>query len=685
MDRQELLKQFQKAKPKKTVIVGFDGKEVLLPIDTNEEDAIQKYIETGESLGRYDSIEEAQAARDQMTHGGAAMTDAERARLQRMSPRPNARQQMLQEYQQRKQEPGMMVEHAPYTEQEAEPYTAYDEETAAREFGPAEYADGGIPGMEQQSFLPDYVTDPSLTYDEKEEKKVPEINPIEKDIQKDMTKGLVAAQETPELDIKQRMQQAIADYDTAKKQAEETGNKSILFQAMADVNEAFKVYNQRMAYAGAQRGGIALDTPQFQEKKIDVAGKMMAKAESRVARAAKQLKELKAEQEKKAFTLSPGQQRFEQDPITGEVKTVASVDPKETATSNKIIDTVDAEDKPIQQLIDPQGNVIKEFKSQIKADKIIKPQLIDTVNSKGEPVQQLVDIEGKVIKEFPSYFKPNQITTKLVDTVDKDNKPVKQLIDAQGNVIKSFPKVITTKEGENPDLENPDSKISKDYRDFFEKTMGIKLQGNETYNQLKSFGKELAVTSRQKENLKRADQRIELANEQFALAKKKYSRLSDTQVKTMAGLDSTLKLLDTVETQSKGVTTGRWKRLRESIKPWTPFKEDLEFYELQQTSGINLFEYIKNTSGVQYSVQELAKMEANIPNVGDPEKVFAVKLANLKKLIEEKRTLTLDNYAAQDKKQIGKTPSVGPYGATAVKDGKNYRWNSIKNKYQLEK
>jgi hypothetical protein len=158
-------------------------------------------------------------------------------------------------------------------------------------------------------------------------------------------------------------------------------------------------------------------------------------------------------------------------------------------------------------------------------------------------------------------------------------------------------------------------------------------------------GERLAVS---KANL---DQR----ERKFEHTKKEKDELSDVQTKAITGLDSTDNMLDMIDEMksTQNIKTSRGKELLESITPWIPGDfEDEDFAGLQALTGNNLFEYIKNTSGVQYSVQELAKMKANIPNVGDSDKVFNRKLKVLKDIIKTKKETLLEGYEKQ-----GKDPS----------------------------
>lgn len=137
-------------------------------------------------------------------------------------------------------------------------------------------------------------------------------------------------------------------------------------------------------------------------------------------------------------------------------------------------------------------------------------------------------------------------------------------------------------------------------------------------------------------------------------SQKKEGKLSDKQTKEVEGLDNVLSSLNEVEVAKQGVNTGRYASAFQSGKDIIPGVEsDQNFVALRQMSGTQLFDYVKEQSGVSYSVKELQELKNNMPSVEDDDNTFKTKLTTVRKIIERKRQNKLNALEAQGKDVSG--------------------------------
>lgn len=137
---------------------------------------------------------------------------------------------------------------------------------------------------------------------------------------------------------------------------------------------------------------------------------------------------------------------------------------------------------------------------------------------------------------------------------------------------------------------------------------------------------------------------------QIERQERKEAKLSDKQTTELEGISNVLKSLDEVETAKAGVNTGRYVSAIQSGKEALPFSEaDQDFVKLRQLSGTQLFDYVKNQSGVSYSVKELEQLKNNMPNVEDDDNTFMTKLKTVRGIVERKQKEKLSAFEKQGK------------------------------------
>ena len=165
---------------------------------------------------------------------------------------------------------------------------------------------------------------------------------------------------------------------------------------------------------------------------------------------------------------------------------------------------------------------------------------------------------------------------------------------------------------------------------------------------------------------------------QIERQERKEAKLSDKQTTELEGINNVLKSLNEVETAKAGVNTGRYSSAFQSGKEALPFSEaDQDFVKLRQLSGTQLFDYVKNQSGVSYSVKELEQLKNNMPNVEDDDNTFMTKLKTVRGIVERKQKEKLSAFEKQGKnvsdfkqEQPAKKAAAGD---TVTVKGKKYR------------
>lgn len=158
----------------------------------------------------------------------------------------------------------------------------------------------------------------------------------------------------------------------------------------------------------------------------------------------------------------------------------------------------------------------------------------------------------------------------------------------------------------------------------------------------------------------------------------KATKLSDKQTKEIEGLDNVLSSLNEVENAKTGVNTGRYAAAGQKAVDLIPGMEaDQNFVALRQMSGTQLFDYVKEQSGVSYSVKELEELKNNMPNVEDDDKTFITKLNTVRKIVERKKQNKLGAFEKQGKnvKEFKQEPSAkkAAAGDIVTVKGKKYR------------
>jgi hypothetical protein len=161
-------------------------------------------------------------------------------------------------------------------------------------------------------------------------------------------------------------------------------------------------------------------------------------------------------------------------------------------------------------------------------------------------------------------------------------------------------------------------------------------------------------------------------------SEKKEAKLSDKQTAELEGLGNVMRSLDEVQTAKQGVNTGRYASAYQSGKEALPFAEaDQDFVKLRQLSGTQLFDYVKNQSGVSYSVKELEQLKSNMPNVDDDDNTFLTKLNTVRDIVKRKQEEKVKAFQGQGKNVSGfeKQASVkkAAAGDIVTVKGKRYR------------
>lgn len=165
---------------------------------------------------------------------------------------------------------------------------------------------------------------------------------------------------------------------------------------------------------------------------------------------------------------------------------------------------------------------------------------------------------------------------------------------------------------------------------------------------------------------------------QIERQERKEAKLSDKQAKEVEGLDNVLSSLKEVESAKTGVNTGRYAAAGQKAIDLVPGMEaDQNFVALRQMSGTQLFDYVKEQSGVSYSVKELEELKNNMPNVEDDDKTFITKLNTVRKIVERKKQTKLSTFEKQGKdvkefkqEQPAKKAAAGD---TVTVKGKKYK------------
>jgi hypothetical protein len=130
---------------------------------------------------------------------------------------------------------------------------------------------------------------------------------------------------------------------------------------------------------------------------------------------------------------------------------------------------------------------------------------------------------------------------------------------------------------------------------------------------------------RQKESLVRADQRIQLAHDKFAIDLQKENQLTGAQQTKLAELDTTIlsggKLQEAFGNVETGPVIGRYNSMLEYFDSATPEATKLKAH----ATNLRLF-YQRAMSGLQVNEKEMEMIANVIPDQNDAPTVFAAKL-----------------------------------------------------------
>ena len=194
---------------------------------------------------------------------------------------------------------------------------------------------------------------------------------------------------------------------------------------------------------------------------------------------------------------------------------------------------------------------------------------------------------------------------------------------------------------------------------------------------------------------------LDLARDRFGFSKEEAAQLSEKQTEAIGAFSKTLDSIDRIRALKKDVVTGpisaRIQALGELVdaapKKFTQLKSEVKSMGNQ---------YIKAITGAQMSEAEADRLMAVVPVDTDADEVFVTKLATFEKIVERNRDAVLNAIRtgqplrrstvdamleAVDKYEsavTSKPKKKSPYGDEVTKNGKKYKWNATKGKYQLK-
>lgn len=212
--------------------------------------------------------------------------------------------------------------------------------------------------------------------------------------------------------------------------------------------------------------------------------------------------------------------------------------------------------------------------------------------------------------------------------------------------------------------------------------------GNKIYQQDENGDLQIVAEDQDKESREKMD--AQRRKDALDYSKEKGDRPSDKQVETIGGIQNSLNMLDRIGGFKKGVNTGPYASKMQQAKPYLPgMEKDPGFVDLEQTTGLNLFDYIKQQSGTAFSDKEYSNLQKNMPNVEDDDATFNRKLANIKQILQQKQQNTtktiekqgknVDAFKNKEEKQIekkqysksqDKTKIIYKDGSEEILDGK---------------
>lgn len=178
--------------------------------------------------------------------------------------------------------------------------------------------------------------------------------------------------------------------------------------------------------------------------------------------------------------------------------------------------------------------------------------------------------------------------------------------------------------------------------------------------------------------------------EQFEHRRKEKDEISDKQTEQLIALEDGRTLGNRMKELLPKIKDdlGYYASMAAQSKRYIPYTDrDPDFVEMQQIVGTELADYIKTISGAAVSEQEALRLRKNIPTMDDTPTEFKRKLTTFMSLLDDYTANKISGFKKQ-----GKDPSAfenqtqpAPYGETVNRNGKTYRWNASKGKYQLAK
>lgn len=156
---------------------------------------------------------------------------------------------------------------------------------------------------------------------------------------------------------------------------------------------------------------------------------------------------------------------------------------------------------------------------------------------------------------------------------------------------------------------------------------------------------------------------LELGQKKFANVVEQQSDLSDKQVETVNAYDNTLNGINRITELKKGQSTGPFQEFKQNALAKVGMN-DPKFAKFKAATTSELASYLNQISGTAASEKEVARLREVVPNTSDSDDVFAAKLEEFKRRIEENKSLFLSGAAKYQGKQV---PGVNRENAKSEK------------------
>jgi hypothetical protein len=191
--------------------------------------------------------------------------------------------------------------------------------------------------------------------------------------------------------------------------------------------------------------------------------------------------------------------------------------------------------------------------------------------------------------------------------------------------------------------------------------------------------------------------RKELQTEKIKDKNKEKAKLSDKQTLDIANLDQALDQMGIIEVEKGNIDTGPVSSRRNAVAQFFGV-DDSQVTSFRARVGSQLADYIKSISGAAVSDNERKFLLQNMPTLGDSDKSFIAKLNMVKDRLRRNRDIYVTNLERKGKNieeftnpatpseetqaASPKSPDSGPMGEITERNGKKYKWNPSKGKYQ---